>query len=1273
MPALGQEYVLKQKVYRIEDGLANANINFILEDSQGFMWFAHQNGWMKFDGNTFENHTSNNGQNITRLAEDPHGRIWAYHSASSYFHTQAAAISIIDPYSTQGKSITQVFDTLPFRIGDVQEIKSLDGTVVIDLSTDGKRKYLYDKEGFKLLDDSFYTKNEGQDKTFKSAFHYYLNKDIREISQKRDYSQKVLHTLVSFAKLSADQGSPSRNTFLLKDTTGGEVKVDITTDASPYPSTTIYTTVGVSANELVWIRGERCVIANQLVKNHFSESKHLDKPVRAITKSGEELLWCNEGLIYHKGHTHFVKNFDVISIYPYANGHRMRLGGFNGTLLVDTLSSFTSEVDTAIPEVWTFHRDRDDRLWVGGKGLGYLSDNEGSIHLFENYNAHKDLKKAIIYHFQQTGQGFWLATSRGLYLIDASKGVIRHVYDEGEDKDYIPFNHIVHIHEDEQGWFWLASQGGGLLKWHPEQGFDRQYTTKDGFPNDVIYEVYQDDFGYLWMGSNQGLIRFHKASGLVHVYTEEDGITNNEFNRGAHYEGKDGTLYFGGLKGITIFHPKDFIGNAETGAPPIRLTGMQKHLASGATMSIADESIPAKKVILSPDDPGFTVRFSLLDYIEQDKVRYSYKIEGIDADWIPLKEPHVRINKLPYGTHQVRLRGKSPKSDWTRPLTIEVKVLRPFYLQTWFIFLAGLTLTLSIVYGLRHRVRSLKRAERDLKLKVASKTVELRRQAKELIRDKKMIEKQAAELKTLDQAKSRFFANISHEFRTPLTLIMGPLEKLIQKQNKFSDPELTEHLALMKRNSRQLQGLVDDILDLSKLSFNKLVLQERPVVIKAFLEIIFTNYISLSKRLNIEYTSSFDDLEHQYVKLDVPKLEQVLNNLLSNAFKYTQKGGTVKFEVTREPGFICFAVSDTGQGISPEELPYIFDRFYQGRPAENSLQSGTGIGLSLVRELVKLMGGEISVSSYPLKGSRFSFRLPLKPAEINDTEYVEKIVDKKASETFDPGVTVDHAILIVEDNTDMQRFILSLLQPYYSCLLADNGREALEKIAHNTVDLVISDLMMPEMNGLELIEKLKTNDDYLAVPMIMLTALNDESTRIRALTIGVDDYLTKPFYPQELLVRVYNLLYRSIERRRWHGTDTEVINDSYGNTVNYAGLLSQDQLTLAVTKADISWLKEVEEIIRSELTNSDFLIPNLAEQFHLSNSQFARRIKKITGLTPKKYQQEIALQTAREMLEQGTCDKVTAVAYSVGINNIGRFSKLYEERFGKRPTAYFNS
>jgi len=541
---------------------------------------------------------------------------------------------------------------------------------------------------------------------------------------------------------------------------------------------------------------------------------------------------------------------------------------------------------------------------------------------------------------------------------------------------------------------------------------------------------------------------------------------------------------------------------------------------------------------------------------------------------------------------------------------------------------------------------------------------------------KKITEKNV-QLKELDKVKSNFFSNITHELQTPLTLIKGPLELELEENNKVLYASTKSRIQMAMNSAESLKTIVNDMLDLSKLEAKKLILERKPTDLDTFLNTAMRKFTSVMKRKEIHFQYCFKNIEGYNVTIDTQKLEKILNNLLSNAIKYTPSKGIIKVCGILKDKNLILSVKDTGIGIPKGDIPHVFDRYFQSKDVTKPLEGGYGIGLSLVKELVELMSGTIQVESEVNKGTQFELILPLE--NINKTKFSNSQVatipstdDSFAFTLKDIDNTIQqHTVLIVDDHEEMLQFIAAVLQKRCQLAFASNGKEALEKLKHTSVDLIISDVMMPAMNGFTLLETLKKSDEYQAIPIILLTALSDMKYKLKALTIGADDYLRKPFMVSELLARTHNLLKRYQSRKAFKTEDalSKKNNGEVLEAFENHSLHIQDYTT--IKKSDNALIVKVAKIIEENIENPDFKLNNLSEKVYLSERQLRRKIKLITGLSPKKFQQEIQLLKAQTLLEENKCSSITAVAISVGMHHVTRFNKMYVERFGKHPSDYF--
>ncbi len=543
-----------------------------------------------------------------------------------------------------------------------------------------------------------------------------------------------------------------------------------------------------------------------------------------------------------------------------------------------------------------------------------------------------------------------------------------------------------------------------------------------------------------------------------------------------------------------------------------------------------------------------------------------------------------------------------------------------------------------------------------------------RRSKAELADKNHLIQQHATQLESLDVAKSRFFANVSHELRTPLTLIAGPITTLL-KESRFSEKH-TRLLTVASRSVRQLESMIKDILDLRKLEMGKMPLHLEATELPSFFALHLDQFLSLAHSKQIHYVPEVKIAPGMVAELDREKVRQILSNLLSNAFKFTPANGKIEVEVETRGDEIFVRVADTGPGIPPDDLPYVFDRFFQTSRKSQPSVGGTGIGLALCHDYAQLLDGTIRVESKLGEGSVFYVSWPLALSEAQNN--VAPVTVPKSGDGGDAMSGFSAAamagsadamvaanprptLLVVEDNPALLGYLDLILSEKYRVVAAENGEVALQKLADEkgTVDLILSDLMMPVMDGYQLLETLKSGDATRHIPVVMLTARADPATRLRALRIGVDDYLTKPFDEEELLVRVANLLRNQSARKQ------ETFQEN-----------QEPETSPQLSQTDQVWLEGFEKYVRDNLTSDTLDIPSLSETFAMSESTLLRQLKRLTGLSPQQYLRDIRLNEARSLLESGTPVSIAALAARVGYKNAGSFSRSFKNRFGKLPSDF---
>lgn len=570
----------------------------------------------------------------------------------------------------------------------------------------------------------------------------------------------------------------------------------------------------------------------------------------------------------------------------------------------------------------------------------------------------------------------------------------------------------------------------------------------------------------------------------------------------------------------------------------------------------------------------------------------------------------------------------------------------------WQIFaLAGLGFLIwNHLRGVRRKTETL-----QLEAKVALRTSQIQK-------DKRTIEKQAEALKALDAKKSAFFANISHELRTPLTLMLGPMHDVLERAELQERDEQSIRLAYQHVN--KMLTMVNEILDLSKLDADQLKLEEEFVEMYAFVERLLDPFISLATYRKIELQLANEVEAGISYKVDKNKLERIISNLLSNALKFTAAGGCVQVRLLELANTLIIEVQDNGIGIPKADLPYVFDRYFQSDLVAPYQMGGTGIGLALVKELTMLMGGDIKVKSREGEGTRFKLRLPFQEkrrgGQLHDEQGVEQMASQSSDFEQSPKenipATKGNTILIVEDHPQMQQYIGAVLGKKHQWIAVSNGEQALAYLEDTAeIDLIVSDVMMAKIDGFELLQRLKEHPEWSAIPVILLTARANQDDRLRAFDLGVADYLLKPFLPAELSARVNNVLSQQRPDQR------KVLGQTRKSR----------PINSPLSKADQLWLGQLEETVKAQMGAFDFTIERLGFHMAISRRQLSRKVKTVTGLTVHQYVQEIKLNEAKRLLENQSKSTVKAVAYELGMKDVKHFSKLYWQRFGKRPSDFF--
>lgn len=900
-------------------------------------------------------------------------------------------------------------------------------------------------------------------------------------------------------------------------------------------------------------------------------------------------------------------------------------------------------------------KDKYENLWLGtwGDGLYKYELNTGILTNFRHdpsdSNSVSDnyCRQFVIDHSAEDTV-LWISTFSGLNRFDTRSKTVKRYPSDPHSLTSLADNGVNSVYEDRDGFLWIATQKA-IHKYDKRDQIFTRFTPLKEYINPHFYSLIMDDEGILWSGSTNGLWRFNPRNEIFKRFTAEDGLAaNSNMAYEPFYDHSTGEMFFGGTDGLSSFYPQKVKDNPFV--PPVVLTSF-KIFTREASLDTLITYI--NEISLTHDQNVFSFEFAALNYIHPERNQYAYKMVGFDREWVNASNKRdVTYTNLNSGSYVFQVMGSNNDGVWNEePTSIRITILPPWWATSW-AFSVYFLLTASTIFGAwRFQVNRLKM-----------------RQAFE------MEHFEAEKLRELDQLKSHFFANISHEFRTPLTLIQGPLKQLMTGEFRG---KLSDIYSTMLRNSQRLLQLINQLLDLSKLESGRLKLQVSMIDVSKFLKGLVQSFGSLADHQNITFTFH-PKAEPITGYVDRDTLEKIINNLLSNAFKFTPAGGEIMVSVEGITDRACMngkkvvsiTISDTGPGIAPNRLERIFDRFYQVDDSNTRKREGTGIGLALTKELVELHHGEIKVNSQINKGSTFTVLLPLERKHMRPGE----VLKERSEESFlpeKPEILIQSAayprvestsklnkstaqILVVEDNIDVRNYIRSYLDQEYRIFDADEGKDGLQMAINKIPDLIISDIMMPKMDGVELCKRLKTDVRTSHIPVILLTAKADVVSRIEGLETGADDYVTKPFDARELQVRVKNLIEQ--RRRIW---------DHFKLEIDF------QPSKIATTSMDEQFLERAIKIIDANLDNPDFSVEQYSQEIAMSRQHLYRKLKALTNHTPQGFIQNIRLKRAAKLLDQRTAN-VIEIAYAVGFSNPSHFAKRFRQQFGFSPSKWSN-
>lgn len=874
--------------------------------------------------------------------------------------------------------------------------------------------------------------------------------------------------------------------------------------------------------------------------------------------------------------------------------------------------------------------DSYQRFWVGtNKGLQRFN----GTNQFDFFNTDRRLIDNIInYIYEDNERNVWFGTVNGLFVLAKGKNQFKAYHSKLSSKTHLQSDLITFITQDKNKRLWVGTYHGGLSLFNPKTGSFTTFTEENGLPSNDILGLLEDKKGKFWISTNNGLCHFDGQK-AIKIYDVKDGLPGNEFNNNSFYKDAEGTFYFGSYKGLISFSPAQLSVN--TYPPTVVLTGLKlfnKPVSINDENGILSTDINVTTDIeFTYDQNIFSIDFAVLNYIHAHTNEFAYKLVGFEENWNYVNVPTATYTNLPAGKYTLLVKGANNDGIWSEePAKLTITVLPPFW-KTWWAYLIYLVV-LGLVFFVFVRyliIKALLKKEHEI-----------------------------------HQIQLNFFTNISHEIRTPLSLIIGPIEQLLSSTK--DGVAMRNKLLPIKKNADRLMRLITELLDFRKVEAGKMALQVSEQNLVKFTATVFHSFYEMaaSKGIQFEFNSTAEEIP---VYFDGNQLEKVLFNLISNALKFTPSGGKVAVYVTQNKSEALIKVIDNGKGIPEEKQQQLFTVFYQANDANFN---GYGIGLALAKNIVELHKGSIEVESRPenndapgytcftvslKRGNTHFDTTVLKPSnnldkasfKIEDTTAIEPTVEHSGSEK-------KYTVLLVEDNEEVRLFIKESLNDLYHVVESKDGVQGWETAITTIPDLIISDVMMPNMDGLTLCKQLKLDERTSHIPVILLTAKADHTHQIAGLETGADIYVVKPFSMQMLALHVNNLL---------------ALKQAMRN--KFCQSISLEPSNIMADSPNQKFMDKVIRLIEEHLSDAEFDIPWLSTELGMSQPVLYKKIRALTGLSVNDFIKTIRLKRAAQLLEQKIYT-VYEVAYAVGFSDPKYFTKEFKKQYQQTPTAYAN-
>jgi signal transduction histidine kinase/ligand-binding sensor domain-containing protein/DNA-binding response OmpR family regulator len=898
-------------------------------------------------------------------------------------------------------------------------------------------------------------------------------------------------------------------------------------------------------------------------------------------------------------------------------------------------------------KIWDLFEDSKGQLWVGllGGGLDRFDADKKVFHHYSKGGINAMSSNFVMSITEDNDGNIWFGTDQGVFVLDHESARFIQFQNEYGNNKSLTDNFVYNVFKDSKGGIWAGTRNGINF-------FDKQENIFLPIKNEShatdfsIMSILESDDGHLWLGTSSGLAKMvvrydesgHYKDHYSLIFNETDGLQGREFNEGSALKTSRGEMIFGGPNGFNLFIPEN--STTYTGHITPQITGLE---IFGNSVPI-NNKVDGRKIIHSTTLNGstlelnssqnmFSLSFALIDYLTPKKVHYRYKLDGFNDQWIytTWQDRKATFTNLNPGSYRFIVQSSDFLSEWNASEAwVNIDILPPWH-RSWYAYVAYFFVIISILFIMQNYIS----------MRIRNKYL------------KDQAEEEALRQYELNSLKSRFFTNVSHEFRTPLTLIITPLDNLLKSD---LEPNTRNHLQLIRQNAGRLLNLVNQLLDFRKAGENKLqidltygnIINHLRKTVEAF------SVLSESKKIDLQFVSYEAEL---FMQFDKDKIEKIINNLLSNAFKFNHDGGSIhvisQLSKVQNKEFLTIKVKDMGIGIEKEHRDKLFERFYQVNQSRDFITTGSGIGLALTKEFVELHHGSISVESEPGQGSCFTVSLPVNRQRLSKHLEESNNEDPNEEKAVISLLEKDkRTILLVEDNLEFRGYLKESLQNKYNILEADNGKLGLELLQSHDPDLIVSDIMMPVMDGIELCKQVKTNQEYSHIPIILLTAKSTHEDKVTGFKVGADEYITKPFDLDILESRINYLIHL---RQKF--------------IKEYQKSLRIESNAETITTLDGKLLNKVLELINQNLSNPDFSVNQLSKELSVSRVHLYKKTMSLTGKTPIELIRLVRMKKAADLVLAGQLT-ISEISYDVGFGDPRYFSKQFKNEFGVLPSRY---